>query len=100
MDDRITVSELKQVLGGDIEQLYRDVVEVVNRARPGQIITDSEEPVREAIGEFRKRLYQKALELRQQKSEPAFSPSQDTAEAELAQQRQTENQLSDGERQN
>jgi hypothetical protein len=98
MEDKITVEELKRALDGDIEQLYREVVEAVNKARPGQIIGDSEEPVRDASGEFRKRLYQKALELRQQRSEPAFSPSADSARSELAQQGQTDDQLPDGQR--
>ena len=99
MDDKISVDELKRALDGDIEQLYKEVAEAVNKARPGQIIADSEEPVRDANAEFRERLYQKALALRQRRSEPAFSPSSDSADADLAQQGQADNQLSDNQRQ-
>ena len=73
MDDRISKEQLKEHLGGDIETLLEEVVEAMNRARPGRIIDDSEEMVREAAGEFRRRLFEKALELRSQRE--AFSPS-------------------------
>jgi hypothetical protein len=51
------------------------VAEAVHQAQPGRIIADSEEAVRQATARFRQRVYQKALQLRQQHSEPAFSPS-------------------------
>lgn len=73
MDDRITKEQLKQALSGDIDRLVDDVVEAINNAKPGSIIDDSEEPVRDAAGQFRRILFQKALELRGQSE--AFSPS-------------------------
>ena len=99
MDDKISVDELKNALGVDIERLCREVVEAVNEARPGQVIADSEEPVRDASAEFRERLYQKALELRQRRIEPSFSPSAQCENTELAQQRQADHKLSDHQRQ-
>jgi hypothetical protein len=99
MNDQISVDELKSVLAVDIEKLCREVVEAVNEARPGQIIADSEEPVRNASAEFRECLYQKALELRQRRIEPSFSPSAQCENTELAQQRQTDHKLSDHQRQ-
>lgn len=73
MDGRITSEQLKQALSVDIDKLVDDVVEAVNSAKPGSIIDDSEEPVRDAAGQFRRMLFQKALELRGQSE--AFSPS-------------------------
>jgi hypothetical protein len=73
MDGRISRSQLKQALSADIERLLDDVVEAVNKGAPGSIIDDSEEAVRDAAGEFRRMLFQKALELRGQSE--AFSPS-------------------------
>jgi len=73
MDGKITKKQLKQTLSADIERLLDDVVEAVNTAKPGSIIDDSEEPVRDAAGEFRRMLFEKALELRGQSE--AFSPS-------------------------
>ncbi len=73
MDSRITREQLKQALSVDIERLLDDVVEAVNSAKPGSIIDDSEEAVRDAAGQFRRMLFEKALELRGQSE--AFSPS-------------------------
>ena len=73
MDSRITKEQLKQALSGDFDNLIDEVVEAVNQAKPGHIIDDSEEPVRDAAGQFRRMLFEKALELRSQRE--AFSPS-------------------------
>lgn len=72
MSHGISKEQLKQALSGDFERLLEEVVEAVNQAKPGHIIDDSEEPVRDAAGEFRRRLFEKALELRSQRE--AFSP--------------------------
>jgi len=73
MDGQITPGQLRAVLDKDMDKMLEEVVEAMNRARPGSIIGDSEERVREAAGEFRCRLFEKALELRSQRE--AFSPS-------------------------
>lgn len=73
MDGHITERQLKALLRDDIETVLEEVVAAMNQARPGRIIDDSEELVREAAGEFRRRLFEKALELRGQRE--AFSPS-------------------------
>lgn len=72
MDSRITKEQLKKALSGDFDRLLDEVVEAVNKAKPGHIIDDSEEPVRDAAGQFRRMLFEKALELRSQSE--AFSP--------------------------
>jgi hypothetical protein len=73
MEGGITKEQLKELLAEDMETVLEEVVTAMNQARPGSIIDDSEELVREAAGEFRRRLFQKALELRSQNE--AFSPS-------------------------
>ncbi len=73
MDGRITGKQLQELLGDDMEQMFEQVAEVMNGARPGRIIDDSEEAVREAAGEFRRLLFEKALTLRSQRE--AFPPS-------------------------
>jgi hypothetical protein len=72
MSSEISKEQLKQALSGDFERLLDEVVEAVNQAKPGHIIDDSEEPVRDAAGQFRRMLFEKALELRSQRE--AFSP--------------------------
>ncbi len=73
-DKRISAEELKQVLAEDFDRMAEEIAEAMNSAKPGSIIADSEEPVRDANAEFRQRAYQKALSLLQKKQE-AFSPS-------------------------
>lgn len=73
MDGRISKKQLKELLAEDMDTMLEEVVTAMNLARPGSIIDDSEELVREATGEFRRRLFEKALELRSQRE--AFSPS-------------------------
>lgn len=72
MSAGISKEQLKQALSGDFERLLDEVVEAVNKANPGHIIDDSEEPVRDAAGEFRRVLFERALELRSGRE--AFSP--------------------------
>jgi len=78
MDDKkITAEQLETVLQKDIKRLVEEVAEAMNSAQPGRIIADSEEPVRDASAVFREQLYQKAMDLLQNKQE-AFSPSEDS----------------------
>ena len=72
MSSGITKEQLKQALSRRFDRLLNEVVEAVNQAKAGRIIADSEEPVRDAAGEFRRMLFEKALELRSQRE--AFSP--------------------------
>jgi hypothetical protein len=84
-DEKITSQELKTVLNADIDCLLEQVAQAINDAQPGRIINDSEELVRNANAEFRQRLYQKALDLLQDKRlQEDFSPSAKRTEADLA----------------
>ena len=75
MDDKmVTADEIKAMLAGEIDALAEEMAAAMNRAKAGQIIADSEEPVRDAHGRFRQQAYQKVLGLLQAKQE-AFSPS-------------------------
>ena len=81
MDNKkITAEQLETVLQKDFKRLVEEVAEAMNSAQPGRIIADSEEPVRDASAVFREQLYQKAMDLLQDKQE-AFSPSEDRAES-------------------
>ena len=80
MDDKkITPEELKTAWAKDVDELAEKVAAAMNAAQPGNIIDDSEEPVRDASAEFRQRLYQKAVDLLQDKDlQEDFSPSEDS----------------------
>lgn len=94
MESKTIAAQLKQALESEIDTLIQQTAEAISRASYGRIIADSEEPVRDAAALFRQQLYQKALTIRQQQMEPAFSPSADSSSAGVAQQRPSENQLS------
>jgi hypothetical protein len=59
---------------GQFEQLMRDVAAAVNAAPEGRVIKGSEEQVRDLLGEFRRGVYQTALQMRVDAAEAAFSP--------------------------
>jgi len=86
MDDKkITAEELKAAWAADVDALAEKVAAAMNAARPGKIIDESEEPVRDASAEFRQRLYQKAVDLLQDKGlQEVFSPSEDSPGVGLA----------------
>jgi hypothetical protein len=83
-DKKITPEELKAAWARDVDELAAKVAAAMNSAQPGNIIDDSEEPVRDANAEFRQRLYQKAVNLLQDKQlQEDFSPSQDPRGSDL-----------------
>jgi hypothetical protein len=95
-------SELKEALrkemAGDWESLLEEVSRSVQEARPGRVIAESEEAVRDAAAQFRERLYQKAIALRVQAAGPAFSPSGGRGGKGMASQRPPAGDVLDGER--
>ena len=92
-DQGITPEELKAAMAEEMDELFVEMAEAMNRAKPGRIIADSEEPVRDAHAEFRQRAYQKALELLQTRRE-SFSPSAQR----VAEQGPSEGDAPDGQR--
>ena len=87
---QLSANELMERTRGEFEQLMREVAVAVNAAPEGQVINRSEEPVRDLLGEFRRRVYQTALQMRVDAAEAAFSPGghADTrSQAEQGQQR-------------
>ena len=75
--DRLPKFETEQLIERmriEFEQLMKQVAQAVNDAPPGRVIVDSEEQVRDLLGEFRRSTYQAALQLRVDAAEAAFSP--------------------------
>ena len=91
MDRQLVTSEqIAEALETDFQQLAKEIAEAMNLARAGSIIDDSEFPVFEANGKFRKQAFTKALKL-VQKNHESFSPSSE----ESSQPRQTQDQSCD-----
>jgi hypothetical protein len=75
--DRLPTLEPGQLIErmrNEFEQLMTKVSRAVNDAPAGRVIVDSEEQVRDLLGEFRQSTYQAALQLRVDAAEAAFSP--------------------------
>ena len=58
----------------ETEQMLRDVMQAVNEAPDGAWINGSENKVRDLMGEYRRRTFEKALQMRTDAVEGAFSP--------------------------
>jgi len=76
MDEkRITAEELQAQLQADVKALTEEICQAINTAEAGRIIADSEEAVRDAHAVFRKKAYQRALDLLRDKAlQEDFSP--------------------------
>jgi hypothetical protein len=79
MDDKnlpvIDERKLKELLKKDFEDCIAEVVEAIDTAKAGSIIDDSEEPVRIATGKLRQKIFEKALQMKIDAAQAAFSPS-------------------------
>jgi len=71
----IEVEKLKESLKKDFEDCIAGVVEAIDSAKAGSIIDDSEEPVRIATGKLRQKIFEKALQMKVDAAQAAFSPS-------------------------
>jgi hypothetical protein len=76
---KVFAPKFAESLQRETEQFLQDVMEAVNQAADGEWISGSEEQVRDRFGEFRKRVYEAALQARIDAAEAAFPPSADGA---------------------
>ncbi len=73
---KINRDELIKEMQAEFLTTMHAVAEAVNAAKDGYLINGSEEACREALGEFRRKVYEKALQMRIAATEKsvAFSP--------------------------
>ena len=71
----VSPEALKRDLQGMVEGLVEQIMGAVNGARKGQLIHDSEEPVRVAGHEFLRAAFEVAIQQKIAAAEAAFSPS-------------------------
>lgn len=84
---QVNREQLAAELHSDLEQTLGQVMDAVNSARDGWLIDDSEGPVFELMKELESRVFQKALQLRVDSTESAFSPSKGNIGSKHAEQR-------------
>ncbi len=73
----VSAEALKRDLRGMVDGLAESIMESMNAARPGQLINDTEEPVRQAGHEFLRAAFEAAIQQKINAAEAAFSPSAD-----------------------
>ena len=71
---KFPAQQLAERMRGEFDQLMTQVAQSVNDAPQGRVIVDSEERVRDLMGEFRRSTYQNALQLGVDAAEAAFFP--------------------------
>ena len=71
----VSPEKLKTQLHGMVDGLAEQIMEAMNAARPGSLINDTEEPVRQAGHEFLRAAFQVALQQKIDAAEASFSPS-------------------------
>lgn len=85
----IEAAKLEELLKKDFQDCIAEVTDAVNTARTGAVIDDSEEPVRVATARLRQKIFERALQMKTDAAEAAFSPSQQRGRQEpVASQRQ------------
>lgn len=82
-DVKITPEQLAKAMDADYQKLVQQVIAAVNEAPDGAVISGSEELVRETMARFRQKVYEKAIQLRTQAAQAAFSPSEEQGEETL-----------------
>ena len=72
----LDVDEFVREMRPEVEQSLREVAESVNHATTGRVIRDSELPVRAVFTKLRQLAYERAVQMRLDAAEAAFSPSE------------------------
>ena len=76
--DRLVQMSREQYLAAmrpEVERILGEVADAVNNAPNGQLIAGSEMQVRDLMGRLRTMAYEKAVQMRIDETEGAFSPS-------------------------
>jgi hypothetical protein len=72
---KVPPEKLVESLKDDIDAYAREVMEALNAAPDGAWVEGSEEQVRDLSAEFRRRVFERAVQMRIDAAEAAFPPS-------------------------
>src|SRR5262245_10354101 len=72
---QLSRDEYMRQMRRELEETLGKVADAVNQAPPGQVISASEEVVRDLFAGLRQRAYEAALQMRVDAAEAAFPPS-------------------------
>ena len=73
----VSPEKLKGQLHGMVDELAEQIMGSLNTARKGELVNDSEEPVRQAGHEFIRAAFEAAVQHKLDALEASFSPSRD-----------------------
>ncbi len=75
-DPKLSREEFIAQMREKMEAMLGQVADAINEASPGQIISGSEEQVRDLFADLRKQAFEKGLQMRVDAAEAAFPPSE------------------------
>ena len=99
--DRLMRLDQEQYLAAmrpEVERILGEIAEAVNNAPDGHLIDGSEMQVRDLMGRLRTMAYEKAVQMRIDETEGAFSPSAGFEGASQGGQRQVASKCADEQR--
>ena len=76
MEPKLSRDAYIQAMRQQVEETLGKIADAVNEAAPGKIIAGSEERVRDLFAKLRHKAYERALQMRIDAAEAAFSPSE------------------------
>ena len=78
MDRLLTMDKQEYVsrMHAECRKIMEQVADVVNAAATGNVISGSEMQVRDLMGEFRRKAFEMAVQMRIDSTESSFSPSE------------------------
>lgn len=72
---KVSSEDFVQGMKGAMEKYLQSVMEAVNQAPDGSWVAGSEEQVRDLSAEFRRQVFEQAVQMRVNAAEAAFPPS-------------------------
>jgi hypothetical protein len=81
---KVEPEKLVAALQQETEKFLQSVMEAVNDAPDGQWLAGSEEQVRDSAAEYRRQVFEKAVQMRIEAAEAAFPPSAEPGHGKAA----------------
>jgi hypothetical protein len=81
---KVAPEDFVDAMQREMQQYLHSVMKAVNDAPDGQWLANSEEPVRELSADFRRQAYEKAVQMRVDAAEAAFSPSTQSGDGQAS----------------
>ena len=81
---KVSGQEYVKQLKSDMEAYLASVIDAVNEAPDGAWIAGSEEQVRDLSADFRRRVFEKAVQMRVDAAEAAFPPSEEPGDGQAS----------------